>query len=316
MNISATEYDVLIIGGGPAGIAAGIWCSELGMSSAIIERSGEVGGQLLNVFNPITNYPGVVVKNGTELRDLFIKNLHGRDCDVLLNSEVVSFDLENLEVSVTGDLKYRGKAIVLATGVRRRRLGVPGEAEFAGKGILYSGAKEAAAVEGKRVLVVGGGDAAVENALILSKFAETVILVHRGTKLSARAEFVQRLNATSNIKILFETEVLGFDGLDKLSSATLINRATDVETNSEIDNALIRIGFIPNSELFKEFLECDGHGFVLVDRNFSTNLSMVFAVGDIAQSRIQTIASAIGTAVIVCKSIESELQKNEETPKV
>jgi thioredoxin reductase (NADPH) len=307
MNVSTTEYDVLIVGGGPAGIAAGIWCSELGMSSAIIESSSAIGGQLLNIFNPIENYPGVIAKNGTELRDRFVKNLEARNCEVLLNCEVDSFDFDKLEVAVASGNIFKGKAIVLAMGVRRRRLDVPGEEEFLGKGILHSGAKEAAMVSGKRVLVVGGGDAAVENVLILSKYAKDVILVHRGSKLSARSEFVEQLNNTANVTVMFETEIRSFTGEDKLSSATLANKNTNAESILNIDNAIVRIGFQPNSELLVNHINCNESGYVMVDRSCRTNFARVFAAGDLCRPSSQTIASSIGDAVTAIAEVFKRL---------
>jgi len=297
MENSEREFELLIVGGGPAGIAAALWCSELGIRSAIIERNRELGGQLLNVFNPITNYPGTQAQNGTELRDLFVQNLQGRKCELIFNCEVVGFDPERLAISGANGVTYTGNAMLLATGVRRRQLGVPGELDHLGKGILHSGVKEAAIVHGKTVLIVGGGDSAAENALILSRKAASVTIVHRGKALTARREFVEQIEYSRNIEILFESEVQVFEGADRLSSAVIKNKLTGSERKLDIDNALVRIGFQPNSELFQATIECDKRGYILVDRNNQTNLPNVFAAGDLCRPSSQTISTAVGDGI-------------------
>ncbi|MGH9946022.1 MAG: NAD(P)/FAD-dependent oxidoreductase [Pyrinomonadaceae bacterium] len=299
---SNRTFDVVIIGGGPAGIAAAIWCGDLGLTSALIDRNEVLGGQLLNVFNPITNYPGISAASGSDLRDLFVNSLSRQNCRQLLGLDVVGFDSEKMSVLLSDGSVYFGNSIIIATGVRRRRLGVPGEKEFLGKGILYSGAKEAQSVKGRNVLVVGGGDAATENALILSEFARSVILVHRGEKLSARRDFVERIHKTANVNVLFNSEVLNFEGDNKLLSVNIADRKTNTSQTIEIDNALVRIGFEPNSELFRFQINCDQNGYILIDSNCRTTSPNTYAAGDVALPNTQTIAAAAGMGSTAAKS--------------
>src|SRR5215213_3141093 len=186
-------HDVIIIGAGPAGLSAALWCDELGLDTLVVERAAEVGGQLLRVYNPVENYLGVRAANGRELRDLFAAQVAEREFDLWTEAEIESVDLRAKRVRLRSGEELQAIALVLATGVRRRRLGVPGEEEFAGRGVLESGRLEREQFAGEDVLVVGGGDAAAENALLLAEVCATVTLVHRGERLRARREFVERL---------------------------------------------------------------------------------------------------------------------------
>src|SRR5688572_32361856 len=187
------QIDVIIIGGGPAGISAYLWCSELGLSSVVLEKEMEVGGQLLWTFNPVENYLGVKAANGRDLRNRFLMHLDGRNIQYLTDANVASVDLVEKVVTLDNGRSFFGRAIIIATGVRRRQLSVSGEQEFQNRGMLLSGVKAMDEVRGKRVVIVGGGDAAIENALMLSEKAEKVYLVHRRREFTARKEFIDRL---------------------------------------------------------------------------------------------------------------------------
>src|SRR5688500_2501014 len=186
----STIFDTVIIGGGPAGISAALWCSELGLSAVLLERSGQLGGQLHNIFNPIRNFPGREAENGEDFYREFVKCLQDRRVRIITNATIGRIDAGEKRTSLADGSSFRSTAIIIAAGVRRRDLGVRGEGEFRGRGVLESGAKDRRLVEGKRVVVVGGGDAAIENALIFSEFAEKVVVVHRRDRFTARSEFL------------------------------------------------------------------------------------------------------------------------------
>src|SRR5438874_8839315 len=157
--------DVLIIGAGPAGLSAARWCDELGLDTLVLEQSEEVGGQLLSVHNPIENYLGLRAANGRELRDRFVEQTRACDFDLWTNVEIESVDLKAKRIKLRSGEELQSIAIIIATGVRRKKLGVPGEAELAGRGVMESGARDHDSFAGTDVCVVGGGDAAAENAL-------------------------------------------------------------------------------------------------------------------------------------------------------
>ncbi|MFS8087428.1 MAG: NAD(P)/FAD-dependent oxidoreductase, partial [Acidobacteriota bacterium] len=193
-------HDVLIIGAGPAGISAARWCDELGLDTLVLEQSDEVGGQLLAIHNPIDNYLGFHAENGRELRDRFVEQTKDADFDLWTQVEISGADLKAKRVVLRSGEEIQAIAIIIASGLRRRRLGIPGEEEFIGRGIIESsGDREAFA--GKDVCVIGGGDAAAENALLFAEVCPTVTLVHRGKKLRARREFAEQLHTNHCITV-------------------------------------------------------------------------------------------------------------------
>jgi thioredoxin reductase (NADPH) len=320
--------DVLIIGGGPAGISALLWCNELGMSATLIDRGSELGGQLLWINNEIRNYPGRIATNGRELRNHFLSNFDTLE-QVRLNSEVVSFDASKISATLTDGTVLTARSAIIATGLRRRRLGIPGESRFAGRGILESGAGQRQLAKGKRVAIIGGGDAALENALILSEFAEKVFLIHRRDKFRARREFIEQVSQRKNVETLFDHKVTVINGDDDVRSISIthlpessddseftdhyvsksLDETEDMSVSDSqiqtlnVDLVLIRIGFEPNTELFREQLDLDAYGYVLVDPTGQTSTANVFAVGDVTSRETPIIAGAVGVAAIAVKSL-------------
>jgi len=310
------QYDVVIVGGGPGGMAAALWCSELGLSSVLIDERDELGGQLLNVYNRVENYPGVSVRNGVELRDLFVRSLKGRRFELRLGCRAERIDDERNTVELVSGETLFHRALIVATGVRRRKLDIPGEDEFAGRGILSSGLKEAKAVAEKRVLVVGGGGAAIENALILARYARKVIVVHRGTEFKARAEFLRNANLDKTIVLKTQCTVRAFHGRAVLEYAELEEAGNEQVRTEHIDLALVRIGFVPNSEPFSRHLECNPSGYIMTDSHFQTTRPRLYAIGDVAEPVAQTVSAACGAASVACKHIAQMLGKNAKFPKV
>ena len=308
MKNTTIAKDVLIVGGGPAGLSASLWCADLGLSSVVFDRSSHLGGQLLRIHNPITNYIGLESVDGRELRDRFMLSFAGIDHEHHSGSEVVNVDTETLSVSLADDRLYKGRAIVIATGVRRRTLGVPGELEFAGKGILDSGAKERRSAAGKRVAVIGGGDAAAENALMLAEFAEKVVLIHRGPRLSARDEFLKPSFSHPKIEIRLNTTVTGFNGDQTLEKIGIEGRTNGSAEDLALDLAVIRIGVQPNTEFLGGQIELDHAGYAIVTRTCETSNAGVYAVGDVSNASSPTISTAVGTGATASKAIFSLLK--------
>lgn len=292
--------DVLIIGGGPAGISALLWCNELGMSATLIDRGSELGGQLLWINNEIRNYPGRIATNGRELRNHFLSNFDTLE-QVRLNSEVVSFDASKISATLTDGTVLTARSAIIATGLRRRRLGIPGESQFAGRGILESGAGQRQLAKGKRVAIIGGGDAALENALILSEFAEKVFLIHRRDKFRARREFIEQVSQRKNVETLFDHKVTVINGDTDVNSLTVAAVSDDLSRTLAVDQVLIRIGFQPNTELFQGQLDLDDDGYVIVNHFGETSAPKTFAAGDAAISKSPMIATATGTGATAVK---------------
>lgn len=309
MEEPKSTADVIIIGGGPAGMAAAFWCAEMGMDPVLVEREVELGGQLLRIRNLINNYFGVPSMGGGELRDRFQAQLNGKTYESVLGCNIGSVDLRNKKVTFSSGAELFGKALIIATGVRRRELDVPGAKEFSGRGILDSGVGEREKVVGKRILIVGGGDAALENAVLLSAIAEKVFVVHRRKEFSARREFIDELRKSRNIEVLTPTSVDAISGGASVEAVTISDEITKKAQDIPTDVILIRIGVEPNTELFVGQADLTDGGYVSVDNFCATSLPGVFAIGDAANFESPTISTAVGTAATAAKAVHAFISK-------
>jgi thioredoxin reductase (NADPH) len=300
-------HDVIIIGAGPAGLSAALWCDELGLDTLVIERAPEVGGQLLRVYNPVENYLGARAANGRELRDLFAAQVEDKEFDLWTEAEIEGVDLKAKRVRLRSGEELQAIALVIATGVRRRRLGVPGESEFEGRGVLESGRLERDSVAGEDVLVVGGGDAAAENALLLADTCATVTLVHRGKSLRARPEFAERIKSDHRITVFTETTLERIMGGDRVESVEMLRAGALKAMRMAVRGVLVRVGVEPNTELFEGQLHADGRGYVVVNGEQETSAEMVFAVGDVSNPLAPTVSGAAGAGATAAKVIASRL---------
>jgi thioredoxin reductase (NADPH) len=300
-------HDVIIIGAGPAGLSAALWCDELGLDTLVIEQAAEVGGQLLRVHNPIENYLGLSVSNGRELRDLFAAQVESKEFDLWTEAEIESVDLKAKRVRLRSGEELQSIALVVATGVRRRRLGVPGESEFEGRGVLESGRLDRDRVKGEDVLVVGGGDAAAENALLFAETCATVTLVHRGKSLSARPEFAERIKSDHRVTVFTETTLRTILGGERVESVEMLRAGALKPMRMAVRGVLIRVGVEPNTELFKGQCHTDERGYVVVTGEQETSAEMVFAVGDVSNPLAPTVSGAAGAGATAAKVIASRL---------
>lgn len=301
------NYDVIIVGGGAAGLSAALWSAELGLQALLLEAGAEVGGQLLRVYNPIENHLGGDAANGREMRDVFVRQTARRDFAVRLQAEVAEADLEKKILRLKNGETFSAAFIIIATGVERRKLNVEGEAKFKDKGILESGRGERSTVENKTIAVVGGGDAALENALILAETARRVLLVHRGGSFRARREFVEKVSAHPKIEILLETTVTKFVGGERIQAVELKKMQTKERKIQPVEAVLIRIGVAPATKIFRGKLDFDENDYVKIDSRCETSVRGVFAVGDAANAAAPTISSAVGMGATAAKAIFARL---------
>jgi thioredoxin reductase (NADPH) len=299
-------HDVLIIGAGPAGLSAARWCDELGLDTLVLEQSEEVGGQLLSVHNLIENYLGVRATNGRELRDRFVEQTKDCDFDLWTNVEIAGVDLKAKRVRLRSGEELQSIAIIIATGLRRRQLGIPGEAEFVGRGMIESsGDREAFA--GKDICVIGGGDAAAENALLFAELCPTVTLVHRKKKLRARREFTEQLHTNHCITVFPESVVRHIIGNDRVEAVEIERAGAIKPFQMAVQGVIVRVGFEPNTELFRDQLEMDDRAYTVVSSLQETSVENVFAVGDVANPLAPTISSAVGAGATAARVIASRL---------
>jgi thioredoxin reductase (NADPH) len=300
--------DVIIIGAGVAGLSAALWCDELGLKTLVLENEPEIGGQLLRVYNPIENHlGGLSAENGLELRDAIERQIASRKFDLKFNVCIERLDLAAKTIFLSSGETFNAKFLILATGVKRRKLNVAGEDEFRGRGILESGKRDGETARDKIAVVIGGGDAAAENALIIARTAREVYLVHRRSDFRARPEFLEKIRQNAKIKILTDTSIEKFFGTEGVEAVEIKNQKTGEINRLAVEIVLIRIGVEPNNELFKTQLKLDRAGYVPINALCETETNGVFAVGDIANPLAPTVSSAVGNGATAAKVIASRV---------
>jgi thioredoxin reductase (NADPH) len=301
-------HDVIIIGAGPAGISAALWCEELGLDALLLEGNSQVGGQLHSIYNQIENYPGTHFERGAELATKLSAQADAAEFDLWTQVEIERLDLKAKKVFLRSGEQLQSISLIIATGVRRRKLGIPGEEEFKGRGIMESGARDREKFRGRDVCVIGGGDAAAENALLLAEACPTVTLVNRGKKLRARPQFAEQLHTNHCITVFPESIVARILGDERVEAVEIKRQGAIKPFQMACSGVLIRIGVEPNSELVGSQLPLDNSGYVIVGASHETSIPNVFAIGDVANPLAPTIAGAVGAGATAAKVIASRLK--------
>lgn len=306
------DFDVIVCGGGAAGLSAALWCDDLKLRALLVEANQELGGQLLWTYNRIANHLGVEATDGRELRDVFLRQIEKRDFQLKCGGEISAIDFADKTVTLADGERFDADFLVVATGIRRRKLNVSGEERFANRGIIESGKREQKAVENKRAAIVGGGDAAFENALILAETAHRVFLIHRGDVFRARRDFVERVSSNPKIEILTETVVCSIAGGERIESLELESLRTKERFRLPTEALLIRIGVEPNSEIVRGKIDLDENGYVKIDAACETGIKDVFAVGDIANPLAPTVSGAVGMGATAVKAIKQKIENRNQ----
>jgi thioredoxin reductase (NADPH) len=300
-------FDVMIIGAGPAGLSAALWCDELGLDTLVLEQDATIGGQLHSIFNAIENYPAARFENGAAFSDTLSTQIKDCDFDLWTEADIESVDLKAKKIALRSGEQLQSISIIIASGVRRRTLGIPGEEEFSGRGIIDSGTRDREQYAGRDVCVIGGGDAAVENALLLAEVCPTVTLVHRGKKLRARPEFAERLHTNHCITVFAESQVNRILGSNRVEAVEILRREGIKPFQLAVGGVLIRIGVTPNAELFTDQLALDGEGYIVTNGSHETEVTNVFAIGDVSNPLAPTIVGAAGAGATAAKVIAARL---------
>ena len=300
-------HDVIIIGAGPAGLSAALWCDELGLDTLVLEQNEHTGGQLHSIYGPVENYPGVRAKNGREFFEHFSERVEDSEFDLWTEVEIESVDLKAKRIRLRSGEELQPISIIIATGVRRRQLGIPGESSFVGHGIIESANRDRDNFAGKDVCVIGGGDAAAENALMLAEVCPTVTLVHRGKSLRARPTFAQQLQGQHCITVFPESVVTSILGDQEVEAVEILRKDALKPFQMAVQGVVIRIGVQPNTELFREQLQLDDRGYALVNSEQETNVPNVFAIGDVSGPLAPTISSAAGAGATAAKVLAARL---------
>ena len=299
-------YDMIIIGGGPAGYTAALYASRAGLSAVVLEKFS-AGGQMA-LTHAIDNYPGF--EDGIDGFTLAekMKSQAERFGAESKNTEVTSVDLKSHPKSVETDSgTFYGKTVVVSTGAAPRKLGVQGEDELVGRGVAYCASCDGMFYRGKTVVVVGGGDTAAVDALLLSRIASKVILVHRRDNLKATKIYQNQLFEAENVEFRWNSTITELVSDVKLNGVKLKNSETGEENIISCDGVFVSIGRIPATELFAGQLELDGGGYVIAGEDTKTNIPGVFAVGDVRTKPLRQVVTAVSDGAVAVHSAEEYL---------
>lgn len=275
-----TLYDILIIGGGPAGLNAALYSKRKGANVGIITK--DVGGQVVDT-SVVENYLGYSSISGEGLMKKFVEHVKDLDVPIAEYSTVeslkVSDDLSIKEVILSDGSSYRAKSIILATGSKPRKLNVPGEVEFTGKGVAYCAICDGPLFADTEVIVAGGGNSAVEAAIDLAKIASKVTIVHR-SQFRADKILIDQLNKLDNVEIHLNTQIQEVFGEKIMSGVKVLDKLTDEVYTIPANGIFVEIGYLPNNDPFKELIKLNERGEIIVDKYGETNIKGIFAAGD------------------------------------
>lgn len=305
------RVQVAIMGGGPAGISAAIWCKRLNMSHIVLEASDVLGGQLSSIHNSIIDYPGLISRNGAEFRQALAQHVKQLGCDVELGVSITRLDIDKFEIQyVKKDqiFSLSAESILLATGTSPRMLHIPGEQEMLNRGETYSASKDAERFAGRKVAVVGGGDRALEGALLLSKYCSNVFVVHRSNFFRARQEYVKEAEQKKNLVMLKGYGIENIQGSSQVERITVRNLETQKLETIQLDGVFVRIGVQPNIPLIRGKVKTDQEGYVITDKYGQTNIPGIFAVGDVCTPPlISSLSHAMSQGMVSVKYIHSHI---------
>ncbi|NHH93936.1 Thioredoxin reductase [Bacillus sp. MB95] len=304
------HVDVLIIGGGPAGISAAVWCKRLGVECLLLEEQAQLGGQLFTIYNEIIDYPGIQAENGIEMQRKMVQHFIDMDCLYEANTKVISIDERSKTVKVKQqetEKEIGYTYLILATGSSQRKLGVPGEQQMIDRGEVYSASADGERLKGKRVALIGGGDRAFEGAHLLASKAKQVYLIHRSTHFKAREQYVEKVLSDPGVKVMTDTEVTAINGKHHVTSIDLKSKNGESE-NLLVDAVLIRLGVAPNVELIKEKVTTTQSGLIVINEVHQSSNPSIYAIGDACTTPLfSSISSSAGQGAIVAKHLSSLL---------
>ncbi len=306
-----TKFDVIIIGAGPSGYTAGIYCSRAGYDTLIL--SGILpGGQLVNTTE-VENYPGF--ENGIMGPDLMIdmRKQSQRMGTTIVDDEAVDVDFRRKPFKVlTASEEYEGRAVIIATGANPRKIGLESEETFGGKGVSYCATCDGPFFRNQDMVVVGGGDSAIEEAVFLTKFATTVHLVHRRDELRASKVMQERALNNEKIKFHWDSAVVDIKGDQKVQQVVLKNLKTNEETTLEIGGLFVAIGHTPNTKLFGTQIELDEEGYVVLKNKTHTNVEGIFAAGDVHDRSYRQAITAAAFGCMAAIDVDKYITENTE----
>lgn len=312
------NFDIVILGGGPAGLSAGIYAGRSNVSTAILDIT-MLGGQPSNYLE-LENYPGFSLIGGFELMEKFEEQADKFNAQKFPMVEIKNIDLtSNPKLIETIEDTFYAKSVIIACGAQAKKLDIKGEKEFIGRGVSYCAVCDGAFYKDKIVTVIGGGNAAVEEAMYLTKFAKEVYIVHRRDKLRADKIIQERAFKNDKLKFIWDCKPLEIQGNDTVTSIVIENIKTGEITNLKTDGVFPYIGFTPNVKGFSGQLQQDENGFIITDNTMQTSIEGVFAIGDVRNTPLRQVITAASdgaiSAVYASKYLEHLAEKEQDIEK-
>lgn len=299
-------YDLIIIGSGPAGLAAAIYAQRARLDAVVIEKEYVSGGQVVNTYE-VDNYPGIPGIGGFELGVKFREHADALEAS-FVTAEVKDIIIEETAkkvVTTQGD--FYARAVLLATGARHRLLDVPGEKELSGMGVSYCATCDGAFFKGREVAVVGGGDVAVEDAIFLARGCSKVYLIHRRDELRAAKSLQEKLFACPNVEILWDTVVTEICGEDQVEAVKTKQVKTGEKGSLALDGVFIAVGILPNSEIFRGLVDLDEQGYVKAGEDGITSAPGIYAAGDLRTKLLRQIVTAASDGANAVTSVQNQI---------
>jgi thioredoxin reductase (NADPH) len=290
------QYDVIIIGGGPAGLSAGIYTARARLSTLLIEKS-VVGGQVINTWQ-VETYPGLEIVSGIDLTQAMYKQVKKFGIEEIY-AEVTGVEIEGASKVVrTSQGDFAAGAIIVASGLERQKLGVPGETEYTGRGVSYCATCDGAFFRDKAVIVVGGGDAAITEALELTRFASVVTVIHRRDALRAAKILQEKAFAEPKLKFLWDSAIEEITGDTLVRQVRVRNVKTGIKSILDVSGVFISVGFKPNTGYLKGMVDTDDNGAIITNGSMETSVPGILAAGDIRSGSIRQLIAAAGDGAV------------------
>ncbi|MEZ5126645.1 MAG: FAD-dependent oxidoreductase [Thermoleophilia bacterium] len=308
----STDYDIVILGAGPAGLTAGIYAARARRSVLILD-SGTIGGQTV-LTDKVANYPGVAETSGRELSQTMAQQARSYGCEVKAFARIVEVDLtgELKSVTLKNGTHITAKAVIVASGGVPRKLGVEGEERFVGKGISYCATCDGDFFTDRPIAVIGGGNSALEEAVSLSRYASHITVIHEFDHFQAEPWIVAEAQANDRISFLMNQRVLGFTGETELAGVRSAGKETGAVSETPVDGCFVFVGYVPNSAVFADQLDLTERGEIVADAALRTSLPGVFAAGDVREKRVRQITTAVADGTVAALSALEYL--SEATP--
>lgn len=319
----AKQYDLVIIGSGPAGLAAAIYAQRAKLNTLVIEKEMMSGGQVLTTYE-VDNYPGLPGIGGFDLGMKFrqhaeqleaafaedeVKRIEAAEEEELQAAEIHAEEHSDWKMIVGRKDTYLAKSVIIATGATHRKLGVPGEEKFAGMGVSYCATCDGAFFKKKVTAVVGGGDVALEDAIFLARMCEHVYLIHRRDELRGAKSLQEKLFSLNNVTVIWDSVVEKIQGSMKVESLHLKNVKTGENSDLAVNGVFIAVGITPNSQPYEGLVEME-HGYILADETGETSVPGIYAVGDVRTKQLRQIVTAVADGANAVTSAERYLTEH------